>query len=621
MRSPEAPPPHPTPGAAAWIAFAGAGGLVCVVISLWRAHPVQYDEVEFFRATDWIRRGAVPYRDFWEHHTPLFWYVFAPVSMLARSPGTGAIVAMRFLQLPLWIGTFFLLYLMMRRAQISSLAAAAALLLALVSSSMQEQIVEYRVDVLSTTLYLLAVVLAMRMRERLAYAVAAGAVFALVVLANLRVAPLVVVTMLLLRVVSPDRRQWSGPVRAYAMIHGAAAVAVAWFVYLIATRSLRIAWQRLIVDNYVGEARVSVNPGALGYAVAEAWGWRIDAWRRIFCWQLIDPAAMAFWIVGSSVAVVLLVRRGRRPDWLCVLAILQLANILFVTRMKLIHTYHFQIVFALAIPFVAAGFDMVRARSRAATPIVAVLIGVTLFQALALTFMRSGAATMRYQDLIMKEADRRTSSSDRVFSGFGWALRREPAYEYWFLPLLVRVMNEAGRFSPYRAEEMAMAPPRVVVVDYFVRMYLRHEPGLARQVVSHDLPLWRNLWIPALSGRLDMTTPDAEWIVPIDGTYRVFASANLSSHPWFREPLAASATSGPLDLRRLPSTAPGAIDWTIDGTHAAIGVRVNLRKGVRLRASLRARTAFGVFLVPGDDETLFRQPSPGVDFDPDRSFR
>src|SRR5258708_1636728 len=59
-------------------------------------HPLVWDEIEFFRATDWVRQGLVPYRDFWEHHTPLQWFLYAPMAALTHSPGAPAIVFMRF---------------------------------------------------------------------------------------------------------------------------------------------------------------------------------------------------------------------------------------------------------------------------------------------------------------------------------------------------------------------------------------------------------------------------------------------------------------------------------------------------------------------------------------------
>src|SRR5437773_8119120 len=89
------------------------------LLSLRFFHPLNWDEIEYFRAADWIRQGLVPYRDFWEHHTPLQWFVFAPLTALVSSPGSAGIIAMRWAQVLLWIATFVLLSLWMRRAGIS----------------------------------------------------------------------------------------------------------------------------------------------------------------------------------------------------------------------------------------------------------------------------------------------------------------------------------------------------------------------------------------------------------------------------------------------------------------------------------------------------------------------
>ena len=66
------------------IAIVGVAAAVRVVNVVW-LHPINWDEIEMFRATDWVRQGLVPYRDFWEHHTPLQWFLFAPVAALTSS--------------------------------------------------------------------------------------------------------------------------------------------------------------------------------------------------------------------------------------------------------------------------------------------------------------------------------------------------------------------------------------------------------------------------------------------------------------------------------------------------------------------------------------------------------
>src|SRR5437667_12151621 len=80
-------------------------GLAAVARSLSLAffHPLNRDEIEYFRATDWIRQGLIPYRDFMAHHTPLQWFMFVPVTTSIHSPGTTASLAMRWAQVPVWI--------------------------------------------------------------------------------------------------------------------------------------------------------------------------------------------------------------------------------------------------------------------------------------------------------------------------------------------------------------------------------------------------------------------------------------------------------------------------------------------------------------------------------------
>src|SRR3954447_6397225 len=116
-------------------ALLGGISLLSVIARLFQLqglHPLVWDEIEFFRATDWVRRGLVPYRDFWEHHTPLQWFVFAPVAALTNSPGVSAVIAMRWAQVPLCIATFAALFVWMRDFSVESRLG--AILLAICSS-------------------------------------------------------------------------------------------------------------------------------------------------------------------------------------------------------------------------------------------------------------------------------------------------------------------------------------------------------------------------------------------------------------------------------------------------------------------------------------------------------
>src|SRR5436190_18382095 len=160
-------------------------------ISLTFLRPLNWDEIEFFRASDWIRRGLVPYRDFFEHHTPLQWFLFAPLTALIHSPGAVAIIAMRWAQVPLWIATFWLMSIWMRRAGISTFARLSAIVLPLCSSMFMLAAIEFRVDALACTLLALALVL--EQRESMA---SAGVALVLSGFANVRLGPMLVVALI-----------------------------------------------------------------------------------------------------------------------------------------------------------------------------------------------------------------------------------------------------------------------------------------------------------------------------------------------------------------------------------------------------------------------------------------
>jgi hypothetical protein len=116
--------------------------------------------------------------------------------------------------------------------------------------------------------------------------------------------------------------------------------------------------------------------------------------------------------------------------------------------------------------------------------------------------------------------------------------------------------------------------------------------------VRHYMPAWRNLWIPALNG-VARPGETIEWIVPRDGTYRVFASPELAAHPWFSDP-ARAYRDGPFTPRGL----------------ARPPVRISagpfLRKGQRVTLTSYGSEPLGIILLPGDDTVLFRQPAGGA---------
>src|SRR6185436_6714999 len=223
-------------------------------------------------------------------------------------------------------------------------------------------------------------------------------------------------------------------------------------------------------------------------------------------------------------------------------------------------------------------------------------------------------AAMRYQDAVMRETDRRTLPDERVWDGVGYALRREPAYQYWFLPSGVRMLVPRGMLRPpYGARELLDAPPAAIVHSYRVHLWLRQFPAAADYATHHYIPLYRDLWLPGLSAALG-PGKSAEWIAPRAGRYRLYASDLLLKHPWFQQPLNYALYGGEdapifrVPLRQLPS--PRAT-LAIDGV-ASTGTTFTLRKGARVRLQSPWPTPMAVMIVPDDLTEVFVTPAAGA---------
>jgi len=440
-----------------------AGGLR--LLPLARLHPIAWDEIEYFRATDWVARGLVPYRDFWEHHTPLQWFVFAPVAALTTSPGVSAILAMRWAQVPLWIVTFVLLAKWMRRAGASPLATVIALLCALCSTLFTLGAIEYRVDVLGCALFVAGLFLLQRGNGAVA-----GVVLCLAGFANIRLGPLLVLAVLL------SRLRW----RAIA---GAAATLVACSTYFLATGSAAIAFRRLWTENYLADRLSGAPASPMIRRLAAPFG---------LVGGGFDPAAVDVGTIVVFVAGAIgLLLAMRKRDQLFILAILQIANIAFIASMKFIYHYHFMIIILLALPFVAHVCDLLLARDRwrHIAAIVTVAVAVSAFASV----FRGKEDDLDYQDFVMREVHRLTPPGARVFDGVGYAIRREPAYRYWFLAQIVRTLEARGIFEPY---DIAARPPDALIMSIPTRAWLATHRDQADFVRRNYRPILRELWLP-----------------------------------------------------------------------------------------------------------------------------
>jgi hypothetical protein len=575
-------------------------------------HPLVWDEIEFFRATDWVRRGLVPYRDFWEHHTPLQWFLFAPVTALTHNAGASAILLMRWAQLPLWIVAFALLYGWMRRAGTSAFAAWSAMTLALCSTLFMLPAVEYRVDVLGCVVYIAALALLQRIGDGRVYAFFGGAMLCLAGFANLRLGPLAVLTLLLVRVVNTRKRTWGGNGRANWCFAGAITAFGAGCLYFAATHSARFAWQRLWSDNFLADrfAQAPVD-WMFVHRFAVAFGLRLVDSAPNFQISAVDPGGIAILVIGG-IGIVRALRRGfRAPGDDFFLAFLQVANLLFIAAMKYVFNYHLEIAVLMMVPLVAMEIDRFVTSERRRRLLFALVIVAAVVNIAAAVF-RGKEGDTQYEDFIMREADRRTPAGAKVWDSVGWALHRDPAYRYWFLRANVFVMEQHRLFEPYTLDDLLRDPPAAVIADYDVRRWLVMHRPFAGFIVSHYLPLWRELWLPGISARLTPDAPAARWIVLAGGTYDVYASTRLASHPWYRQPLQMEHPLWRGVLPPSPADRDARVEWLVDGIPIISSPALTLRRGQRLEAISRQSLPIGIMLVGSQNELAFCQPPPGI---------
>jgi hypothetical protein len=569
-------------------------------------HPINWDELEFFRAAQWVGQGRVPYRDFWEHHTPLLWFLFAPFSWIAKSPGAAAIITFRWLQVPIWIATFWLLNVFMRNAGLSRFARWTSMALALCSSLLMLSAVEYRIDPLSCALYLAGLVWWQRGTPRALFGT--GVMFGLAGLANMRFGPLLAATLLVMLFVR--ERRWRINAGALWIFAGGVSVGVVALAYFVATNSLRPLLRGIIFDNRIGDQYGPEFPGVFLHRLLIPFGVRVIATDRLFEWAAVDVGGIAITLIGV-IALVLALLRWRTPDERFLLALLTVANLVVIAKMRFVYNYHLQIVVLMLLPLIAWMFESVRWRT-AVLALLAVSWVVSGFGAI----FRGKELDLAYQDFVMRELDARTKPGEVVFGGNPWALHRESAYRFWFLPDMTGRLVLHGYAPPYEPADIVNNPPAAVVFDFYALKWLQTvQPRIAPYFFRHYIPVWRNLGVPAMSAALPPGKATT-WIVPRDGTYRLFASPALAHHPWFRQPLAVASyennDADRITLRLPPPAANPALVWWIDGRPAVFGSSVPLKKGQRVEANYRGYETVGVILLPGDDMVLFQQPPRGA---------
>lgn len=584
-----------------------AGAVSAIVWILNR--PLGWDEIEFYRATDWVSRGRVPYRDFWEHHSPLQWFVYAPILRISSSTG-GAwdLLFMRWAQLPLWVLTLTVWVRTCHTTERGRLMPGVTGLL-LLSPAFLLFAVEYRVDALASALFLLGLVLALRSGFQTALG---GCLLALVPMANLRLGPQALLALILLAIVDLERSRWGWSRRTVFLLTGALAPALVAVALLAGAGSLGLAWQQLVPDNQLVARLSNSGPGTfwdvLGTTLVEA-----------------DPVPVLLLAAGLLAAFKTLLQ-WRRPDFHLLCAFLFLANLAFVYALNVHYFYHFQTCLLLSLPLVAALFPAAERgaprSSRAAWAVLAVMFWNLGLNLRGLEDVRR-EDQLSYQDEIMRAVDTLTRPEEKVWDGCGFALRREPAYRRWFLPVHARLLAAAGRFAPLTVAELEAAAPAAFILNARTFHWLREWKDLGRFIRDNYLPVRPHLWVPAPNGLLRGEGDSLSWRIVRSGEYRLLAARRLATHPHFRTPflyIAATRDNQPpalaLDTEAVAYPLP-RLEIRRNGQALAPDAsgRMELRRTDRLEIRSGEPDALGVLLVPRSVRRFFDPAPSGAGLD------
>jgi hypothetical protein len=105
-----------------------------------------HDEFEHIHSAWYIARGAVPYRDFFQHHNPLFWYLTAPLTIL-MGESTGILIFLRIAMFLMAVCTALVAAVTAVRISSKPIAGLYCYILLLSCNMFAEKVVEIRPDV------------------------------------------------------------------------------------------------------------------------------------------------------------------------------------------------------------------------------------------------------------------------------------------------------------------------------------------------------------------------------------------------------------------------------------------------------------------------------------------
>jgi hypothetical protein len=446
---------------------------------------IDVDEFEHAHATWCVSRGLVLYADFFEHHTPWLYLLFAPL-FTRVAIDTDPVAAVSLLvdcRLVMWAmtaGTVALVYdlgALWRDRFVGALAAA----LLVTASAFLDSMLEFRPDVPALLCVLASMALAIRAwrADRVETAATRFALSGLSYGAALMFTQKSLFAVpglgLALLVYLVDGRTILG-------LRTRAALVALFTVALLAPIALTAWWflTRHALGAFV-HYNVTFNVGQVASA-------RFSPFPRLLSNVLRMPALFGLGFAGFGAAVGRVLRRLREDDLVLVLTAASLFVGLFVVG-RAYDQYYVMFLPQLAIfgaSFAAEALPAVEAQLRVRNPLRAAQWALVGVLALGMGELGRTYGPMAPQILDLTYVLRNTRPSDTVFSGAtGAGVFRPHAWFYFFMSGPFATEREYAELA--EGFESGRIRPQIVVLDEFARA--RMPPAVIDYVLRHYRPV------------------------------------------------------------------------------------------------------------------------------------
>ena len=486
-----------------------------------RIEAVQLDEFEHLHASWLISQGQKPYVDFFEHHTPLFYYLGAPFLALVKNPGFDMVLNMRFLALGFSVAMAAASWFWLRRHGPAHGLLAVGLLAS--SSNLLSLGHTTFLDTYSAPLLVMSAALIAGGKGKPRWMLASGVCFGLAVLINLKVsmavfAPIVIALSRGWEAAGSgrdERRAWALDQAAYL---AGGLISIVFVVALLGADGTAGMWRYVVEMNMGWKARqsgLSTLLGTLGRELFVSFcalafiAWRVWTLPRrrflledrdtpwLFLVSLIAgvfilPVVWAeyFALVVPFLALTAAMAAG---DWISAWAGRDEAGVLHFAQSRfgrysfralvlfgLVALFPYRAVFrndaaALVQSAIVLGLFVIlyglleiacHPRMRMAFALCLALTGVVPLVRLTTTIHRLNNREQR-ADVEFLLAN--TRPSDTVFDGYtGYGVFRQHAYFYWMIHQEVQAMLTEADKSDRLIAALAAKRPAIAIADPWV---------------------------------------------------------------------------------------------------------------------------------------------------------